>query len=438
MATLTGIQDWSMQRDQDGHREYRITFRVIGLVTDGPAVILSTSGLPVVGQSWAYQGDADVWARCKNDVQVTPVLTRENNKHWDVQFRFSTKPDEEACKKNPIEDPLLVPDRITGSSVKYQEEAVYDRNGREIVNSAWEQFRGPQVEFDRNRSKVHVEQNRISLDLALCVGLVDHVNSVEMWGMPPRCVKLSEFSWERKFYGDCYVYYTRIFDLDLNASSFDRFLLDEGTKVLHGRWDVGTGAWVLVPLAGVIAPRAPSLTPSNTGGTLAPGTYTYQITAVNDAGETLPGPSAAIVLAAPDDTVTVRWANVPGATGYWVYGRVAGSLGRLVPNVILDGLVGFQDFGANAPGAPVPVADTTGSIDPDPANPAHFIRFTDIRGNQCRVMLDGNGLPAEVPVGTGTTPHTTERIKVEYYKEDDLLTLLGLPDDFFLEAGTGT
>jgi hypothetical protein len=74
----------------------------------------------------------------------------------------------------------------------------------------------------------------------------DTVNSVPLWGFPRRCVKLSNFSVEVKYYGTCQVYYARSLDLEINAvldpatgavkSGWDRDLLDEATKVLHGRF----------------------------------------------------------------------------------------------------------------------------------------------------------------------------------------------------------
>lgn len=73
------------------------------------------------------------------------------------------------------------------------------------------------------------------------------------------------------------------------------------------------------------------------------------------------------------------------------------------------------------------VLKDVGGSPPDPDNPAHFCIFTDRKGNPCRVILDGNGLPSEVTIGTGTeAPHTTGKIHVEKYNQANLF-LLGLP-----------
>ncbi len=77
-----------------------------------------------------------------------------------------------------------------------------------------------------------------------------------------------------------------------------------------------------------------------------------------------------------------------------------------------------------------PVAKILGiPIPPDPSNPSHFIHFKDRNGEKARVILDGGGLPADVP--TGTNPGTGDdarppgSINVRYYQEADFL-LLGI------------
>lgn len=116
------------------------------------------------------------------------------------------------------------------------EEGITDRFGNPITTSSWERFRGQQNEWDANRPQVKIVQNVSLLEVELFTWMVDCVNDRPLWGLPPRCVKLSNVSWEEKFYGQCYKYFTRTLEFDLNRKTWDRKFLDESNKVLKGRW----------------------------------------------------------------------------------------------------------------------------------------------------------------------------------------------------------
>lgn len=251
MATqiLNGQTTWSMTRDEDSYRTYKITFRVQGDTTDGPANVLQTPGLPVYGTEWVVDDDVDLWAWCRWDADVRPVVEGEPNYQWLVTFTFSTKPPK-CCRTVQVEDPLLEPMVISGGSNKYTEEATIDRHGKRILTSSLEQIRGPQNEWDANRVTIKIQQNVPDLQLNLCKSMVDCVNDATLWGVPKRGVKCSSFTFERKFYGTCNVYYSRTFEFEVNEKGWDRRLLDEGTKALNGRHDPNTGAWVLLDIDG--------------------------------------------------------------------------------------------------------------------------------------------------------------------------------------------
>ena len=101
--------------------------------------------------------------------------------------------------------------------------------------------------------------------------------------------------------------------------------------------------------ANISTPAGLAVTSSTTGGTLVPGTYEYQISAVNANGETLATSPVTSVLAGSTSTfsTTLTWDAVPLATGYNVYGRVSGSLGLIT--TIGAGTLTFTDTGAVTP-----------------------------------------------------------------------------------------
>lgn len=259
MATTirSGWRNLSLSRDDEGHREYTIRFVIESNdpADDGPETVLGTVGLPSIGSAWAVGNDSDPWAFCSPRLRITPSIRNEPCKVWYADYVFTTKP-WKRCQTTAIEDPLLEPDDISGSFVKYTKEAARDRNGNLIKSSSHELFRGPQVEFDHNRPSVRIEQNVASLGLDTFAAMVDTVNDATLWGLAARKIKLSNVAWSRKVYGTCNYYYTRSFDFDINFDGFDRRVLDEGTKVLNGRWaddEDGSGSsdsWVLIDING--------------------------------------------------------------------------------------------------------------------------------------------------------------------------------------------
>ncbi len=267
MATsIIGPHTWSGQRDAEGYLTYKVKFHIKGLTTDGPDTVFNTPGLFLPGAPWVLDGDinADVW--CRPEATATPILSDgDPNKHWMVEQVFSNKPlpeGKQRCSDTPPGDPLLEPQKVSGSFIKYTEEASMDMDGDPIQTSAGEPVKGKQVEFDKNRPQVMIEQNVANLELGLCASMVDTVNDSTLWGLPTRCIKLSDFSWERKFYGTCYIYYTRKFTFDIMYETFDRVLLDEGTMVLRGVWRtdpnaVDYGAYVIDPFVAA-EPHSPS------------------------------------------------------------------------------------------------------------------------------------------------------------------------------------
>lgn len=248
MATelINGQRRWGVTRDEKGHRTYKITHLVKALTTDGPFAIANTPGLPLPGSFWNFDGDVDAWAFCKQDLKATTLTKNEPNQFWEVEQTFTSKPgDSRQCKDETIEDPLLVPDGISGGFVRYTEERPIDKNNNPIKNSSHEMATGPQVEFDVNRPTVRIVQNRIGLELSLITSQVDTLNDAALWGLSAAKIKLSNFSWSRELYGVCNFYYVRIFDFDVNFDGWSRDITDEGTMVLNGHHDItettGTG-----------------------------------------------------------------------------------------------------------------------------------------------------------------------------------------------------
>jgi hypothetical protein len=234
------------EQDDYGHRNYWVTYLVQSSAPyqngsgDGPRTAGLAAALPDIGDPYIFGNDSDPWALCHPNRSIKPQgqLSGDPIKTYTVEVLFSTRP-MKRCMTMEWGDPLSEPQKVSGTFVKHTIEAAKDRNGVLIKNSAHEPLRGPKLEFDSSRPTVRVEQNVSTLQLDLCSSLMDHVNDDVMWGLAARHVKLSNFTWEELWYGTCTAYYKRVFDFDLRNNDQDPFdpdIVDEGTKVLNGRW----------------------------------------------------------------------------------------------------------------------------------------------------------------------------------------------------------
>ena len=263
---------WRLDQDEMLLRDYWVTFLVktsLGYSSklgtgDGLHTIGSSALLPSIGDPWTYGNDNDPWSICHPDRNVRLSQYKEGSdggawQFYEVDILFSNRP-MKRCFTEDRGNPLLEPQKVSGGIVKSKIEAIKDRNGKPFKSSSHEMFRGPQVEYDSSHPTVHIEQNVSTLELALCTGLMDHLNDDTLWGLDARKVKLSNFQWEERWYDVCSYYYTRIFDFEVKNNANDTWentILDEGTRVLNGRWadtdDDGCSEddrWVTVDVCG--------------------------------------------------------------------------------------------------------------------------------------------------------------------------------------------
>lgn len=241
-AVVGGPVSWQLEKDEKkGYRTYTIVHRVKADVTDGPFNVSSVAELPQLGDSWSFRSDSDAGALCLPYMKVTIDQEKEGDpaRYYLVEQKFSNDPNKSGqCQSN--EDPLLEPQKVSGSFVKTTREAFRDRYGTPLMTSSWEQIRGSGVEFDHVKPTVHIEQNVAELELPLLVACINHVNDSTLWGVAARCIKLSQIAWEQVYTnpGCTSCYHKRIFDFDIDFEGFDRYVPDEGTKALNGEWDL--------------------------------------------------------------------------------------------------------------------------------------------------------------------------------------------------------
>jgi hypothetical protein len=146
----------------------------------------------------------------------------------------------------------------------------------------------------------------------------------------------------------------------LSTQSYDGFfewMSSHDTTVPYvGRLGRGSTVFAEIdthPLAAV--PATPGSSTSTSGGTLAAATYSYVVTALTPYGETTPSVAKTQATTGSTSTVTVTWSAVTNATGYKVYGRVAGVERHLVT---LPAVLTWTDTGANGGNVLPPTVNT--------------------------------------------------------------------------------
>ena len=242
---------WSLDTDDEGHRTYKLLTLVEMLTSinplvaetdDGPERALnSTPGLPAIGSFWQQGNDVDQWATLWPTMKIRTYKPKggEPGNFFSIEQIFSTR-SFRTCQSVTISNPLLEPQKISGTFIKYTREARFDVNGNPIVSSSHESYTGADVEIDNNRPSIRIEQNVSVLQLGLLASMVDTINQFPMWGLAPKTIKLSNVSWERKIQGICGYYYNRILDFDINFNTFNIIVPDEGYhEVIEGEDPLG-------------------------------------------------------------------------------------------------------------------------------------------------------------------------------------------------------
>lgn len=231
-AALIGTSplDWTLSVDEEGQREYTVIWPVkTDLASEGPDVALTATGLPTPGASFNIGSSSDLYASYQRKGSAKLRDPRNKQTLWDVTTVYSTKP-VKRCNTNAVDDPLLEPHKVSGAFNKFRREAVKDKDGNAITNSADERVHGPIVEIDDNRPVINLEMNVAWISLSFLSQYVDAVNNATFWGCAARTLKCSEFTWERVLYGTCNFYFHVSFAFEIKSDTWDVVYLDEGTR----------------------------------------------------------------------------------------------------------------------------------------------------------------------------------------------------------------
>lgn len=222
---------------EDGHRDYNITFLVETTDhLDGPQAITLASGLPTVGSTWTFGNDFDAGAFCTPYVKVQPSGRQASDEpvhYWNASYKFTSRPLKN-CESQSYDNPILRPDKVSGSFVERSIKVRKDKDGNAILTTSKEEV---EVEESKSYPTVRIEQYDSVLGLSTFAEMVNGVNTNSLWGLAARTIKLANVAWERNQYGSCFNYYTRVLDFEINYNTWDRSdIANKGQKVIKGSW----------------------------------------------------------------------------------------------------------------------------------------------------------------------------------------------------------
>jgi hypothetical protein len=125
---------------------------------------------------------------CSPALELQKLVSSQNpDIYWKATCTFTSRPLGDDSQ-TAFDNPLSQPPRLSGSYSKLTKQAYIDKDDKPVMSSSKEQYNW---EVDDNRPTVSISLTLATLPVATYSQMVDTVNSSTMWGLPPRCIKLS-------------------------------------------------------------------------------------------------------------------------------------------------------------------------------------------------------------------------------------------------------
>lgn len=219
MATVHEAREVSssVSIDDKIHRTYTSKYQAIADLKASPLQVAGMDPIPEYGHSYNWFGWVDVWAFVTS-INAVPVSLDidwkgEQAMKWEVTVTHSSKPTEGNQERK--DNPLLDPPVISGSFSRFRSPRSVDAYGMSVINSARQSYQ-PAIEIDDAEDTLDISYNTATINLAFRVGFKGTVNSVPMWGMPKRCVKLDSWKWTIMAAGNGMKYIKNDFQFKIN------------------------------------------------------------------------------------------------------------------------------------------------------------------------------------------------------------------------------
>lgn len=202
-------------------RTYSEAYRVeTDSVNDGPYVVGSAAGLPLLGSPHFE----DPYATCR---KLSPKRENGNKFTWIVTAEFSTEtPDPSENEENPVLKPIIRGKR----SNKVDLPLVVDLNGDLVLNTAGNQPTTP-VMVQRSYGIYTFQKNYSSFNDTFADAIEDAVNSQSFLGKPAGTIRCNDISASEKYEGQFH-YWEVTFEFEYNAQGWQPVMLNDGFSQL--------------------------------------------------------------------------------------------------------------------------------------------------------------------------------------------------------------
>lgn len=235
-----------VQGQESGHRTYTSTWRAFtDSHLDGASTVMISTLLPQLGDPYLWENSFDYGAR----VNSLPVVRLEREdftakKQWIVTVTYTTQG--RTLEAQPPDDPLSWAWKVSGDADEWVEEATEtipdaDGNKTPIMNSAFQQIRGKEVEKFRTRRKWVLSKNFATVNQTFIDHFEGSINrsTVRLLGTvyPPKTLFMRRISFTREWYAYNTPYFPHTFNIDVNPDTFNLKITDKGTMKVRDDGD---------------------------------------------------------------------------------------------------------------------------------------------------------------------------------------------------------
>jgi hypothetical protein len=230
--------------DKKFNRSYAADYQVIASQTEGPNAVLDAEGVPAYGSSFVWYEDSDAWAFCDSakaapqeeilyDLGDGPEPCRK----WIVSVTWSTVSSERS-KNDPRNNPTEDPPVLGGSFLGESEVVFRDKDDVPIANSAGEPYEQLPTVLG-NTDTLTMSYNTATIDLYQRSQMIGKVNSVGLWGLNERQVKLVRWNWKPLYAGElAYIKHDFEFHISRKKNPTSGVCIGDDYEGLEGWYDV--------------------------------------------------------------------------------------------------------------------------------------------------------------------------------------------------------
>lgn len=212
-----------MTIDKELNRTYTSSYLVANTpLYTSPSEVINASGIPNYWLPYTWNNITDPYAVFSN-LDVDPRDQDPGNagvrlRDWIVTVTHSTKDPPQRDPNIPRGNPINEPPRLAGSFLTRMITAVRDKDDNPIVNTAKMPF-DPPLQTEDSMDTLQIEYNTKTINLKQRSEYRNTVNSVAMWGLQPRQIKLTRWAWSVR-YVPGYDYIRHQFEFNINYESF--------------------------------------------------------------------------------------------------------------------------------------------------------------------------------------------------------------------------